>query len=148
MLCAALLHDTVEDTQTSFEELTVEFGERVSNIVRECTDDKSLPKHVRKQLQVEHASTISKEGKLVKLADKLSNISDLSTNPPKTWTSDEINGYICWAFHCYLALKNTNGLLEQRLLDVFSKFGINENTDRGELTHRLESYYENMSKKN
>lgn len=144
VLCAALLHDTVEDTQTTFDEITFEFGEKVANIVRECTDDKSLPKHVRKQLQIEHAAAISKEGKLVKLADKLSNIGDLSTNPPKSWTTEEINGYICWAFHCYLALKNTNELLEQGLLNVFSKFGVTEDSDRGELALRLESYYQKM----
>lgn len=147
VLCAALLHDTVEDTNTTFEELELEFGQRVANIVRECTDDKSLPKHVRKQLQIEHANTISKEGRLVKLADKLSNISDLSTNPPKSWTPSEINGYICWAFHCYLALKNTNEMLEQKLLEVFSKFGVQEDSDKGELAQQLESYYQSMMTK-
>src|SRR5207248_6449319 len=69
VLCAALLHDTVEDTATTQQELTDAFGSRIARIVAEVTDDKDLPKQERKRLQIEHAPHISREAKLVKLAD-------------------------------------------------------------------------------
>jgi guanosine-3',5'-bis(diphosphate) 3'-pyrophosphohydrolase len=71
VLCAAVLHDTIEDTETTDAELKELFGGMVTSIVLEVTDDKSLDKHVRKQRQIEHASHISPEAKLVKLADKI-----------------------------------------------------------------------------
>jgi guanosine-3',5'-bis(diphosphate) 3'-pyrophosphohydrolase len=58
-LAAAYLHDVVEDTKTTFDELEKEFGPEIAAIVRECTDDKSLPKDVRKRKQVEHAAGCS-----------------------------------------------------------------------------------------
>lgn len=73
VLCAAVLHDTIEDTETTSEELQAIFGPKVASVVMEVTDDKSLEKSLRKQKQVEHAPHISTEGKLVKLADKISN---------------------------------------------------------------------------
>lgn len=79
---AALLHDTVEDTDTSFEELRANFGDTVARIVQEVTDDKTLPKHERKLLQVEHARHSSHQAKLVKLADKLYNLRDLNRCTP------------------------------------------------------------------
>lgn len=86
VLMAAILHDTVEDTNTTFEELEEHFGTEVRNIVAECTDDKSLPKQERKRLQIEHAKSKSKRGKLVKLADKLYNLRDLERSLPSGWT--------------------------------------------------------------
>ena len=76
VLCAALLHVTVEDTATTHEELVDAFGSRIARIVAEVTDDKRLPKAERKRLQIEHAPKISHEAKLVKLADKLVNLRD------------------------------------------------------------------------
>src|SRR5215216_3011423 len=70
VLCAALLHDTVEDTATTHEELVDVFGSRIARVVAEVTDDKNLAKADRKRLQIEHAATLSAEAKLVKLADK------------------------------------------------------------------------------
>src|SRR5713101_8757667 len=78
VLCAALLHDTVEDTATTHEELANAFGSRIARIVAEVTDDKTLPKAERKRLQIEHAPSISREAKLVKLADKLCNLRDVA----------------------------------------------------------------------
>ncbi|MBW8734911.1 MAG: bifunctional (p)ppGpp synthetase/guanosine-3',5'-bis(diphosphate) 3'-pyrophosphohydrolase, partial [Asticcacaulis sp.] len=74
VLCAALLHDTVEDTDTTPEEIAARFGPRIAAIVMEVTDDKSLPGAARKQAQIDHAPHISLEAKLVKLADKISNL--------------------------------------------------------------------------
>jgi GTP diphosphokinase / guanosine-3',5'-bis(diphosphate) 3'-diphosphatase len=82
ILAAALLHDTVEDTETTFEELEDCFGPRVAGIVAEETDDKSLPKQERKQLQVAKAHSKSPGAKLVKLADKISNLRDILAAPP------------------------------------------------------------------
>jgi guanosine-3',5'-bis(diphosphate) 3'-pyrophosphohydrolase len=79
ILVAALLHDTVEDTATTFEELEQEFGRDVAELVREMTDDKSLDKDVRKQLQIAHAPAASSPAKQIKIADKICNIRDIST---------------------------------------------------------------------
>lgn len=83
---AAILHDTVEDTDTTFDEIEEHFGKDVRDIVAEVTDDKSLPKQERKRLQIKHAKTSSHQAKLVKLADKLYNLRDLERNTPAGWT--------------------------------------------------------------
>ena len=76
VIAAALLHDTVEDTETTIEELEERFGKRVAAVVAEVTDDKSLPKAERKRLQIVKAGSKSTEAKLVKLADKIANLRD------------------------------------------------------------------------
>lgn len=86
VLMSAILHDTVEDTDTSFDEIENEFGTKIRDIVSEVTDDKSLPKMERKRLQIEHALTVSRDAKLVKLADKLYNLRDLQKEIPRGWT--------------------------------------------------------------
>src|SRR5689334_1699528 len=85
VLCAALLHDTVEDTATTPEELQEHFGSRIAGIVAEVTDDKALPRAERKRLQVEHAAALSPEAKLVKLADKICNLRDVAQRAPASW---------------------------------------------------------------
>jgi GTP diphosphokinase / guanosine-3',5'-bis(diphosphate) 3'-diphosphatase len=97
VLCAALLHDTVEDTATTPEELADAFGARVARIVAEVTDDKLLPKAERKRLQVEHAGTLSAEAKLVKLADKTCNLRDVAVRPPAHWDLARRREYFDWA---------------------------------------------------
>jgi len=97
VLCAALLHDTVEDTATTHQELADAFGSRVARIVAEVTDDKSLPKHERKRLQVEHAASLSREAKLVKLADKICNLRDVVERPPAKWDLERRREYFDWA---------------------------------------------------
>lgn len=84
-LNAAILHDTIEDTETSYDELVLRFGRTVADIVMELTDDKSLPKEECKRLQVEHAPHMSRAGALVKLADKTCNIRDMAACPPARW---------------------------------------------------------------
>jgi guanosine-3',5'-bis(diphosphate) 3'-pyrophosphohydrolase len=97
ILAAAVLHDTVEDTETSLAELVREFGDRVARIVSEVTDDKSLSKADRKRLQIEHALELSEEGALVKIADKISNVADVSNNPPSDWDQSRRIEYLDWA---------------------------------------------------
>ena len=78
VLIAAVLHDTIEDTDTTEQELVKHFGKDVADIVLEVTDDKALPKAERKRLQIEHAAHISRRAKLVKLADKICNLRDIA----------------------------------------------------------------------
>lgn len=86
VLMAALLHDVVEDTDATFSDLEQQFGPDVTSLVREVTDDKSLEKQVRKQLQIENAAKTTGRAKLIKLADKLDNLRDLLKETPRGWT--------------------------------------------------------------
>lgn len=97
VLCAALLHDTIEDTDTTTEELDAIFGRRITSIVMEVSDNKTLDKLVRKQLQIEHAPHSSQDAKLVKLADKICNLRDLIAAPPADWSTERMLGYFEWA---------------------------------------------------
>jgi len=112
VLCAAILHDTVEDTATTFDELEAEFGVMAAGIVREVTDDKSLDKQVRKQLQIEHARHLSREARLVKLADKICNLSDILASPPD-WPAQRKQEYFDWAAAVVAGLRGTNASLEE-----------------------------------
>ena len=112
VICAALLHDTVEDTDTSAEELEQEFGGAIRNIVMEVTDDKTLDKAVRKQHQIEHAVHISDRAKLVKLADKISNLRDMVSNPPAEWDLHRRREYFDWAKAVVDQLRGVHGPLE------------------------------------
>jgi (p)ppGpp synthase/HD superfamily hydrolase len=96
-LQAALLHDTIEDTETSPEELEEHFGREVCLVVQELTDDKRLPKEERKRLQVEHAPNISTAAKLVKLGDKICNVSEISPTQPTEWPLPRKLEYLDWA---------------------------------------------------
>jgi guanosine-3',5'-bis(diphosphate) 3'-pyrophosphohydrolase len=111
-LCAALLHDTVEDTDTTADELMREFGAEICGVVLEVTDDRSLPKAERKRLQVEHAATISDRAKLVKLADKISNLRDVATSPPAGWSLERRREYFDWARSVVDRLRGVHPALE------------------------------------
>ncbi len=112
VLVAALLHDTIEDTQTRPEEIRNLFGEDVLSLVLEVTDDKSLPKAERKRLQIETAAHKSYGAKLIKLADKCCNIRDLVGSPPKDWSLERRREYILWTEQVVNGLKGTNPALE------------------------------------
>ena len=112
VLCAALLHDTVEDTATTQQELTDTFGSRIARIVAEVTDDKNLPKAERKRLQVEHAAHLSPEAKLVKLADKLCNLRDVAERPPAKWDLARRREYFDWAKQVIDGLRGAHPRLE------------------------------------
>jgi guanosine-3',5'-bis(diphosphate) 3'-pyrophosphohydrolase len=96
-LAAALLHDTIEDTDTTAQEIDAAFGQQVATVVVEVTDDKSLPKNDRKRLQIEHSGTISKRAMLVKLADKICNLRDIGRSPPIDWSIDRRREYFAWS---------------------------------------------------
>ena len=112
VLSAALLHDTIEDTDTSYEELVAEFGEAIASVVLEVTDDKLLAKQERKRLQVEHAASISNEAKLVKLADKICNLRDITSSPPADWSLERKREYFDWAKQVVDQLRGVNPKLE------------------------------------
>lgn len=97
VLCAALLHDTIEDTETTADELRALFGDAITAIVLEVTDDKSLPKEERKRLQIEHAPHASPKAKQVKLADKVCNLRDILASPPADWSIERKQEYFDWA---------------------------------------------------
>ena len=113
VIVAALLHDTLEDTETIPEELTEAFGETVLSLVRELTDDKRLPKEERKRLQVEHAPGKSPGAKLIKLADKICNVRDVTHNPPQNWTLDRRREYLDWTERVVAGLRGVNPSLEE-----------------------------------
>ena len=96
-ICGALLHDTVEDTETTADELEREFGSEICAIVMDVTDDVSLSRAARKQAQIDHAAEISDKAKLVKLADKISNLRDVIDNAPANWTLERRQAYFDWA---------------------------------------------------
>jgi len=111
-LCAALLHDTVEDTDTTPAEIEQTFGAEIRLIVEEVTDDKSLPKAARKRAQVEHAAHISDKAKLVKLADKIANLRDVATSPPADWPLERRQEYFDWAKEVIDQLRGVHPKLE------------------------------------
>jgi guanosine-3',5'-bis(diphosphate) 3'-pyrophosphohydrolase len=120
VICGALLHDTVEDTQTTPEELESEFGSVIKNIVMDVTDDKSLKKHERKQAQIDHAAHINDKAKLVKLADKISNLRDVSLNPPPDWSLERRQEYFDWANKVIEQIRGINPGLESIFDEIYS----------------------------
>jgi len=111
-LCAALLHDTLEDTATTPAELVHEFGAEIAALVAEVTDDKSLPKAERKRQQVVHAASISDKAKRVKLADKISNLADVAQTPPPDWSLERRREYFDWARSVIDQLRGVDPVLE------------------------------------
>jgi guanosine-3',5'-bis(diphosphate) 3'-pyrophosphohydrolase len=113
VLAAALLHDTIEDTQATKVELEAAFGPQIAAIVSEVTDDKSLGKVDRKRLQIVHAASASHDARLVKLADKICNLRDLSSSPPANWSLDRKREYFDWARQVVDQIRGTHSPLEQ-----------------------------------
>ncbi len=114
VLASALLHDTIEDTNTTHDEIEIVFGHEVANIVAECSDDKSLNKLERKQAQIDHAARISHKAKLVKLADKIANVSDIDGAPPAGWSLERKREYFDWAKQVVDQMRGAHAALEAR----------------------------------
>jgi guanosine-3',5'-bis(diphosphate) 3'-pyrophosphohydrolase len=111
-LIAAVLHDTIEDTETSPEELETHFGPEVRALVVEVTDDKRLPKQERKRLQVEHARSSSGKAKLIKFADKIANVRDVTALPPAGWGIERRREYLDWTEQVLAGCRGCNAGLE------------------------------------
>ncbi len=141
VLCAAVLHDTIEDTQTTAEELASIFGAKVTSIVVELTDDKSLAKEVRKQRQVEYAELISREAKLVKLADKICNLRDILASPPDDWSEERKQRYFDWATQVVAGLRGVHPGLDA-VLDGL----LRQQRDLAESTRRLYQSLANIAR--
>ena len=120
ILCAAVLHDTVEDTPTTLDELNTLFGPTVTAFVAEVSDDRSLSRAERKRLQVLHASKLSHGAKLIKLADKLCNVRDMIQQPPVNWSRDRRMAYIDWAVEVVQEIRGVHAPLEAHFDAVVS----------------------------
>jgi (p)ppGpp synthase/HD superfamily hydrolase len=111
---AALLHDAIEDQEVPAETIASEFGKHVADLVMEVTDDKSLPKDVRKRKQVENAPKKSREAKIIKLADKISNVRAVVNSPASNWSVERRLEYVEWAKSVVAGLRGTSPWLEQQ----------------------------------
>lgn len=117
LLAAAILHDTIEDTNTNKEELEDLFGFEVCKIVCECTDDKTLKKHERKQFQIDSAAGASNQAKKLKIADKICNMMDIKDDPPKNWSTNRRLDYLDWCEKVFEAgLRGVNEKLEANFI--------------------------------
>ena len=114
LVIAALLHDAIEDCKVPKELIAETFGEDVASIVEEVTDDKNLAKEVRKAKQVETASTKSPRAKLLKLADKTSNLRAVASSPPADWSVQRKKDYVAWSGKVAEGLRGANQKLEEQ----------------------------------
>jgi (p)ppGpp synthase/HD superfamily hydrolase len=112
LVIAALLHDAIEDSGIAAAEIAGHFGADVAALVEAVTDDKSLPKAARKALQIEHAATASPRAKVLKLADKTSNLRAMAASPPANWGVERKREYVAWARAVVEGVRGTNAGLE------------------------------------
>ncbi len=112
ILQAGMLHDTVEDTSTIPEEIEARFGSRVRSLVMEVTDDKSLEKQERKRIQIEKAPGLSAGAKVIKIADKIANLTDLIASPPADWSLERRKQYVNWSDKVIAGCRGHNERLE------------------------------------
>ena len=121
ILAAALLHDTLEDTKTEPEDLEAEFGKKVCEYVLDVSDDKTLPKDERKRRQIEHAKQISKGAALIKLGDKISNVTDVINNPPEDWDINRRKEYLDWAEKVIENCPKVNDRMENKFQEIINQ---------------------------
>ena len=112
-LQAGMLHDTVEDADTSPEEIETRFGYAVRSLVMEVTDDKKLEKQERKRIQIEKAPHLSPRAKVIKLADKIANLTDLIASPPAHWPLERRQQYVAWSNKVIAGCRGHNSRLEE-----------------------------------
>ena len=130
-LQCAVLHDTNEDTKTTPEELEKAFGSEVRRVVEEVTDDKQLPKNVRKRLQIEHAPNLSARACQIKIADKISNVRAVTMEPPADWSLERRQEYIDWTEQVVAGCRGCNAALERHYDEILEE-------GRRALSHRYE----------
>jgi len=121
LLIAAILHDVIEDTNTSAQEIKTRFGEAVCNLVLECTDNKNLESWERKQHQIHYAPKASIAAKKLKLADKICNIMDIREDPPTGWSVERKLAYLQWSDAVYAGLKGVNPSLDRLFENELAK---------------------------
>jgi guanosine-3',5'-bis(diphosphate) 3'-pyrophosphohydrolase len=119
VLAAAILHDTIEDTETTPDELRGAFGAVVADVVQEVTDVTWLRKRARKKLQVARAARSSRRARLIKLADKICNLRDIKAHPPRDWPPERQREYFDWAKSVVDEIRGTNARLERKFDDVY-----------------------------
>lgn len=120
IITASILHDTLEDTDTTAGELDAEFGVKVRKIVEELSDNKNLPKDVRKQYQIDHTDSLSFNARNIKLADKICNVEDLIESPPADWPEKRKIEYAAWGNEVVRKLRGTNLKLERFFEGLYS----------------------------
>ena len=103
----------IEDQGVTREEIAAQFNDDVADLVVEVTDDKKLPKAERKRLQIKHAPKLTPRAKILKLADKISNLRSLATSPPADWPMQRRIDYVSWTTRVVQGLRGACGLLEQ-----------------------------------
>jgi len=118
ILAAAVLHDTVEDTDTTLGELAAHFGDRVAALVLEVTDDDTMPYRQRKQYEIDHAPQLSDDATLIKLADRTSNAMDLVEAPAQGWDVKRRQQYLVWAEMVVNACRPVSGALAENFSQV------------------------------
>ena len=112
LVLAAVLHDTIEDTKASFDNLLSAFGQDVAELVKEVTDDKTIHKAERKRLQVEHAPHLSERARMIKIADKTSNLRSILHSPPADWSDERRKRYFAWAKAVVAGARGVNAAIE------------------------------------
>ncbi len=122
VIIAGLLHDSVEDTDTTFDDIRSAFGERVEGFVHEVTDDKLLDKAQRKELQILNAPKTSAGAAQIQLCDKYYNLCDIAQDPPPGWTQERIDGYVGWGQQVVYHLPWVNASLKHMLYDFFERY--------------------------
>jgi len=121
VLAAAILHDTLEDTETTPAELEAAFGARVRGLVEAVTDDKSLRKAERKRLQIDHAAGLPPDAVLIKLGDKIANVVDVTHSPPTMWDLARRKEYLDWAAAVVVNCPKVNAALEARFAEALEE---------------------------
>lgn len=145
-IIAAVLHDTLEDTDTAQDEIMERFGPNVLRYVLEVSDDKSLPKADRKRLQVKHAKHSSDVAKVIKMADAYDNMLGLvGDEKPESWSEERIQGYLVWKWTVLSGCRGVSSAADRILDEFFDKHLTIPEEDRAEA---LEAYYQEMEKVN
>lgn len=119
LVIAGLLHDCIEDQGVTYDELVELFGVDVAGLVRDVTDDKTLLKAERKRLQIEHAPQASVRARMLKIADKTSNLRALAVSPPSGWDEQRKRDYFAWALAVVAGCRGANEFLEAKFDEAY-----------------------------
>ncbi len=114
----ALLHDILEDTETTFDEIVNEFGKEIAQAVLALTKNSKIPKEERMDDSLNRIKELPKEVWAVKLADRITNLQV----PPEHWSIEKITEYQKQSVQIYNSLKGGNEYLENRLLEKISYY--------------------------